>query len=133
LEIVNKKIANMATANYELKRGVLLQSFGHPERACTNDTLTDELAEWYLTNHPEKAVYFSRISPNFKPVTGTPLPPPIPPPVRTQSKEKWIVAPDKIIIPEEKMIAEIIEPAKETPKEEIKVEKRVAKKTKTKK
>jgi len=52
----------MATIKgYELKKGVLLQAFGDASKTCTNDTLTDELAEWYLKNFPEKAIYFSRI------------------------------------------------------------------------
>jgi len=59
-EIINNtKI--MATPNYELKKGVLLQAFGDASKTCTNDTLTDELAEWYLKNYPEKAIYFSRL------------------------------------------------------------------------
>jgi hypothetical protein len=53
----------MATRNYELKRGVLLQAFGDASKTCTNDTLTDELAEWYLKNQPEKIVYFSKLPP----------------------------------------------------------------------
>jgi hypothetical protein len=51
----------MASRNYELKRGVLLQAFGDASKTCTNDTLTDELAEWYLKNQPEKIVYFSKL------------------------------------------------------------------------
>lgn len=51
----------MATRNYELKRGVVLQAFGDASKTCTNDTLTDELAVWYLTHYPEKAIYFSRV------------------------------------------------------------------------
>jgi len=77
LEIVKsfKKLnpINMAR-NYELKRGVLLQEFGHPEKACTNDTLTDELAEWHLSRHPEKSVLFARLP---GPITSViHLPPP---------------------------------------------------------
>ncbi len=45
---------------YELKRGVLLQAFGHPDKACTNLTITDELGDWYVKNHPEKLIYFVR-------------------------------------------------------------------------
>lgn len=59
LTIINSK--PMATRNYELKKGVLLQAFGDASKTCTNDTLTDELAEWYLKNYPEKMIYFSRI------------------------------------------------------------------------
>lgn len=56
------KSTKMAS-RYELKKGVLLQAFGHPEKACTNNTITDELAEWYLINYPEKAIFFARIPP----------------------------------------------------------------------
>jgi hypothetical protein len=59
LLIVNSQ--PMASRNYELKRGVLLQAFGDASKTCTNDTLTDELAEWYLRNQPEKIVYFSKL------------------------------------------------------------------------
>lgn len=61
LEIINN--TKMATPNYELKKGVLLQAFGDASKTCTNDTLTDELAQFYLTHYPEKAIYFSRIPP----------------------------------------------------------------------
>jgi hypothetical protein len=55
----------MATKKgYELKKGVLLQAFGDASKTCTNDTLTDELAEWYLRHFPEKAIYFSKIPVN---------------------------------------------------------------------
>lgn len=50
----------MAARNYELKKGVLLQALGHPSKTCTNDTLTDELAEWHLKNSPGTIVFFSR-------------------------------------------------------------------------
>jgi hypothetical protein len=90
LEIVKsfKKI-EMATPNYELKRGVLLESFGHPEKTCTNTTLTDELAEWHLREHPEKAVYFARMPAKLL----TPVPPPV------QQNE---AAPEVIIYPSSK-------------------------------
>jgi hypothetical protein len=64
LFIVNSK--PMAAKNYELKRGVLLQAFGDASKTCTNDTLTDELAEWYLKNQPEKIIYFSRLPAGMK-------------------------------------------------------------------
>lgn len=71
LEITNK--IKMATRKgYELKRGVLLQAFGDASKACTNDTLTDELAEWYLKYYPEKAIYFSKIPVPVQPVGVTP-------------------------------------------------------------
>lgn len=58
----------MAAKNYELKKGVLLQAFGHPEKTCTNDTLTDELAQWHLAQHPGKAIFFSRMPEAPKPI-----------------------------------------------------------------
>jgi hypothetical protein len=61
----------MASRNYELKRGVLLQAFGDASKTCTNDTLTDELAEWYMKNQPEKIIYFSKLPPWYK-VVSTP-------------------------------------------------------------
>ena len=73
LLIVNSQ--PMATRNYELKRGVLLQAFGDASKTCTNDTLTDELAEWYLKNQPEKIVYFSKLPPWLQ-VLHTPEIPP---------------------------------------------------------
>lgn len=54
------KRTTMATSKYELRRGVVLQVFGDPTKTCTNNTLTDALAEWYLEHYPEKAVYFVR-------------------------------------------------------------------------
>ena len=94
----------MATANYELKKGVLLQEFGFPEKACTNQTLTDELAEWHLKRHPEKSVLFARIPESFIP--GPILPPPPPPQRSPQGGVKQIVAPEVIIIPPSKIAQE---------------------------
>ena len=54
------KRTTMATSKYELRRGVVLQVFGDPTKTCTNNTLTDALAEWYLEHYPEKAIYFIR-------------------------------------------------------------------------
>ena len=49
--------------NYKLKKGVLLQAFGDASKTVTNDSphFTDELAEWYLKNYPEKAIHFAVI------------------------------------------------------------------------
>lgn len=57
-KIIN--LTSMATSKYEIKRGALIQVFGHPEKAVTNLTITDEIGDWYMTHHPEKMVYFSR-------------------------------------------------------------------------
>jgi len=51
----------MTTSKYALKAGVLLQAFSNAQKTCTNDTLTDELAEWHLKNNPQCRKYFSVI------------------------------------------------------------------------
>jgi len=51
----------MPAQNYELKRGVFLQPFGHPELAGSNNELTDEKAKKILEVQPGLAIYFSRI------------------------------------------------------------------------
>jgi hypothetical protein len=62
----------MATRKYELKKGVLLQTFGDASKTCTNDTITDELGDWYMANDPSKLIFFSRypgtpvVAPNIK-------------------------------------------------------------------
>jgi hypothetical protein len=80
LKIVNN--TKMASNKYELKKGVLLQAFGDASKTCTNDTLTDELGDWYLKNCPEKAIYFERMPPSagvFNPVApGIRIIPPAP-------------------------------------------------------
>jgi len=81
----------MATSKYELKKGVLLTAFGDASKTCTNDTITDELGDWYMKHYPEKAIYFSRL----------PGAPPVPPSVK--------VIPPKIIPPVEPKV-EIISP-----------------------
>jgi len=130
------------TANYELKKGVLLQEFGFPNKACTNITLTDELAVWHLSRHPEKAVFFTRISPDFTPIANLPPPPPPPPQRNLREGDKRIIAPDKINIPEQKvenmadkLIEKVTEPViidppeKKEIKEVIKPEVKKSKKT----
>ena len=64
LTIVNN--TKMGSQNFDLKRGVVLQAFGQPKKTCTNDTITDELGEWYLTHYPEKIVLFSRVPAKFR-------------------------------------------------------------------
>jgi len=105
LLIVNSK--PMATRNYELKRGVLLEAFGDASKTCTNDTLTDELAEWYLKNQPEKIIYFSKVPSNH------PAPNPS------------IVPQNIVIIPpiEKDMATELIEQVMEPKKKQVKAKK----------
>ncbi len=57
----------MPSSKYELKKGVVLQAFGHPEKTCTNLTITDELGDWYMEHFPEKVVYFVRYPRPAKP------------------------------------------------------------------
>jgi len=95
----------MATANYELRKGVLLQEFGFPGKACTNQTLTDDLAEWHLKRHPEKAVLFVHIPSSFVPAAQV-LPSPPPPPGRGSRGVKQIIASEPIIIPPNKIAQE---------------------------
>jgi len=105
LEIVKSfKNINMATQNYELKRGVLLESFGHPEKTCTNDTITDELAQWHLAQCPAKAVLFARMPGGFVAPPATVPPPPAP--AAPQRGEGRIIPPEVIIIPPAKIAQE---------------------------
>lgn len=54
------KFTKMASSKYELKKGVVLQAFGRPEKTCTNNTITDALGDWYMEHYPEKRIYFAR-------------------------------------------------------------------------
>jgi hypothetical protein len=83
------KITKMATSKYELKKGVVLQAFGDSSKTCTNNTITDELGDWYLANHPEKLIYFVRY-PNRSSVV-------IPPIV---NKAVTVIPPTKIEVPD---------------------------------
>ena len=59
-EIINT--TKMATPKgYELKLGATLEAFGHPEKFCTNNELTDELAEWHLKENPGQIIWFSKV------------------------------------------------------------------------
>lgn len=98
LILINSK--PMATRNYELKKGVLLEAFGDASKTCTNDTITDELGDWYMKHYPEKAIYFERI-----PVLAT-----------------SVIVPDIVIIPPKEatindiaaaMISEVTDPKDE--------------------
>ena len=101
LLIVNSK--PMATRNYELKRGVLLEAFGDASKTCTNDTLTDELAVWYLTNQPEKIIYFSKVPSNHPTAPAVPQ--------------------NIVIIPPKDMATELIEQVLEPKKKQVKAKK----------
>lgn len=69
----------MASSKYELKKGVLLQAFGHPEKTCTNLTITDELGDWYMKNFPQKMVLFAKYPKPTTPIipAGIEIVPPV--------------------------------------------------------
>jgi hypothetical protein len=101
------KIINLnKMSKYELKKGVVLQAFGDASKTCTNNTITDELAEWYLKYHPEKRIYFAKI-----PVEVSVVPPTIRivPPTN-------IVKPENIVLPEDVLKETLLseEPKKKT-------------------
>ena len=73
----------MATSKYEIKKGAVVQVFGHPEKAVTNNTITDEIGDWYVKYHPEKLKFFVRY-PKPEPVAV-----PLVPIVETVKKEVY--------------------------------------------
>jgi hypothetical protein len=105
LLIVNSK--PMATRNYELKKGVLLEAFGDASKTCTNDTITDEIGDWYMKNQPEKIIYFERVRS---------VPPPAPNPKIT------IIPPVEKPV-EKDMATEMIEQVMEPKKRQVKAKK----------
>jgi hypothetical protein len=82
------KNSKMATQKYELKKGVVLQAFGDASKTCTNDTITDELGDWYMKNQPEKRVYFSRYPLTLEPIINPEIK--IIPPVTEKQPEEII-------------------------------------------
>ena len=106
--IKNKK---MATSDYVLKPGAILQAFGDASKIATNKNLTDELAEWYLKNVPGSSSKFSKLKAGVV----------IPPYTGITVLKSNIVQPEKIVIPEVK--AEVVEPvevAEVSPEVEVK-------------
>ena len=103
----------MATSDYVLKPGAILQAFGDASKIATNKNLTNELAEWYLKNVPGSRAKFSKIPagvviPEFTGITVI---------------KSNIVQPEKIVIPEVKAeIVEVVkvEPVKIDPEVEVK-------------
>lgn len=85
-KIIN--ITKTMTNNYVLKKGVLLQAFGDSSKTCTNDNLTDALAEWHLRQCPGKAIFFARMPAPVATGTNAPTPAPgnmiIIPPVKKE-------------------------------------------------
>jgi|GEM_PF-2013972 len=81
------KLIKMATPNYELKRGVVIQAFGNASRTYTNDTITDEAGDWFMRNEPAKMIYFSRhpeqpVTPESEELINETILPEIPDPMK---------------------------------------------------
>jgi hypothetical protein len=58
-----KKQMEKEPCRYRLKPGALLQDYFGNKRPVTDKTLTDELAEYYLSTNPGLAKYFAYIPP----------------------------------------------------------------------
>jgi len=56
-----KRTMEKSQSRYQLKPGALLEAFGDVSKTCTNDSLTDELAEWHLKNNPGCIKWFSKV------------------------------------------------------------------------
>lgn len=56
-----RSIMEKKPCRYQLKPGALLQAFGDESKTCTNNNLTDELAEWHLKNNPGVRNLFSKV------------------------------------------------------------------------
>lgn len=117
------KFDPMATSKYEIKRGAVVQVFGHPEYAVTNLTITDEKGDWYVKNHPEKLKFFVRY-----PKPEPPAPPQIPI-VQVEAVKKEVHAGIQIEQVPVNMIAEI----ELAQKEVTEIKKTVRKRSKNKK
>jgi hypothetical protein len=63
------KKMELKPCKYRLKKGALLQAFGNSDKICTNENLTNELAEWHLRNTRGAASLFA-ILPADAPVYG---------------------------------------------------------------
>jgi hypothetical protein len=90
-KIIN--LTGMATSKYEIKRGAVVEVFGHPEMAVTNNSITDAIGDWYMKFHPEKLIYFARYpgkgatAPAAAPaITIIPTPPPATPPAASNEQ-----------------------------------------------
>jgi hypothetical protein len=54
----------MGPCNYLLKKGARLTAFGNYSKNCTNQNITNELAEWHLRINPGCARLFERMPDN---------------------------------------------------------------------
>lgn len=57
-KIIEKMKAPKEICRYRLKKGARLRAFSDESKTCTNDNLTDELAEWHLARNPGLAGKF---------------------------------------------------------------------------
>jgi hypothetical protein len=61
-----KNIKVMATLDYQLKPGAILQAFGHREKNVFKaEQLTNDLAEWHIKNDPSCIRKFAKLPGNF--------------------------------------------------------------------
>ena len=98
---------NPMTSKYEIKRGAVVQVFGHPEKAVTNNTITDEIGDWYVKYHPEKLKFFVRY-PKVAPVI---IIPPVAPVIKVEVVKTEVHS--GITIEQIPLIAEIKQAQKE--------------------
>lgn len=56
-----KRKMEKSNCRYQLKPGAVLTAFGDVSKTCTNDNLTDELAEFHLKTNPGCAKWFSKM------------------------------------------------------------------------
>mgnify|MGYP001558695782 CR=1 FL=1 len=98
IKIIKLNKRKMATSDYVLKPGAILQAFGDASKIATNKNLTNELAEWYLKNVPGSARKFAKMPAGVK----------IPEYTGITVLKTNIFQPEKIVIPEVK--AEVVEP-----------------------
>ena len=54
-----KKYMEKKPCSYRLKPGAVLTAFGDETKTCTNENLTDELAQYHLSTNPGCAKWFS--------------------------------------------------------------------------
>lgn len=69
----------MASSKYVVKRGVVLQPFGHPEMSCDCNSITDEKGDWIMANQPGLLKYFDKYPKQTTPVStpGITIIPPV--------------------------------------------------------
>lgn len=73
------KLMERKPCKYRLLKGAVLHAFGDADKLCTNDNLTDELAEWHLKHTRGAASLFDKM-PDGAPQYVDPAAPVIVPP-----------------------------------------------------